>query len=74
MKTYSVRVTKQCPAWDERGGFDLEITADTKAQAIRYARRQMNDDGHTGPGCGRSYFKATEIVNDDQPASPVAAE
>ncbi len=59
-KTFDVHVTKRYPAHDERDGFDLEITATSKLQAIRYARRQMNDDGHTGPGCGPATFKAVE--------------
>ncbi len=58
-KTYKVHVAKQFPAWDEKDGFDLEFSATSKSQAIRYARRQMNDDGHTGHGMGRAFFTAT---------------
>ena len=59
-KNFAVTMTKQFPAWDERQGITVDVQARTKAEAIKYARREMADAGHTGSGCGRAYFKAVE--------------
>ena len=57
--TYRVHVTFLNPAWNEREGFDITVTARDKATAIRYARREAADAGHTG----RLTFKAHEITD-----------
>lgn len=51
---YRVHVTFQYPAWDERDGFDYEVSARSKAQANKHARNRFADDGHTG----RAFFRA----------------
>lgn len=61
MKSYAVHVTFKYPAWDERDGLHLLVSARTKADAIKYARRQVRNDGHTGV----LYFKAIEVEERD---------
>jgi len=56
MKTYNVHLTFKHPAWNTKDGIDYTIKANTKAEAIKYARRQASDYGETGV----IYFKATE--------------
>ena len=63
-KNYAVTMTKQFPAWDERNGFTVEVSAKTKKDAIRFARSEMEDAGHVGPGCGRAFFKAVELASE----------
>lgn len=58
--TYTVTLRFQYPAWDEKDGIVYEIEARTKAEAIRYARSQARNDGHTQTGKGRYTFTAEE--------------
>jgi len=46
------------PAWDEKDGLDIDVSARTKRDAIKSARRQIADAGHLG----RMSFKATETA------------
>jgi len=62
MKTYTVTMRFQYPAHDERDGIPFEVQADSKAEAVRIARRQAERDGHTGTGKGRYTFTAREQV------------
>lgn len=52
---YSVLMTFQHPAWDERNGYTYTTFATSKAQAVRNARRMAEAEGHTGV----RYFTAT---------------
>lgn len=61
-KAYTVTVRKQHPAWDERDGFTVQVVAKSKSEAIKRARRQMEDAGHVGAGCGRATFTAREVT------------
>ena len=56
MKTYNVHLTFKHPAWDQKEGFDYTIKANSKLEAVKYARRKAFDNGETGV----IYFKATE--------------
>jgi hypothetical protein len=57
MKTnYKVLMRFKSPAWDEVEGIEYQVTADNKADAVKRARRQADNDGHMGV----RYFKATE--------------
>lgn len=58
MKDYTVHVTFANPAWDEKDGLDIDVTAKTKRDAIKSARRQVANAGHMG----RLYFTATETA------------
>lgn len=61
-KTYEVTLRFQFPAWDERDGISYTIEAETKSDAIRYARRQAENDGHACGGRGRYWFSAVEAT------------
>jgi hypothetical protein len=52
---------KRFPAWDERDGYTITVRANSKTQAIRFARREMEDAGNCGPGCGPASFSAKEL-------------
>lgn len=56
LKRYEVHMTFRNPAWDEKNGYHYSVTARSKAEACKRARRQSEDDGHGGV----RYFKATE--------------
>lgn len=56
MKKYLVHARMKYPAWNEREGVDLIVFAGSKAKAIKYARRQMFDDGFHGV----IYYRAEE--------------
>ncbi len=58
LKDYTVHVTFAHPAWDEKDGLDIDVTARTKRDACKSARRKMSDAGHLG----RMSFKATETA------------
>ncbi len=45
--TYEVTLRFKYPAWDEKDGIKFEIVSRSKADAIKQARRQAYDDGHT---------------------------
>ena len=60
MNAYIVTLRFQFPAHDERNGIPYDITARTKADAIRDARRQADRDGHLCGGKGRVTFTAVE--------------
>jgi L-aminopeptidase/D-esterase-like protein len=59
-KDYIVTLNFQFPAWDTKNGIEFQIRADSKQQAIKYARSQAFNDGHTGSGQGRATFTAKE--------------
>jgi hypothetical protein len=65
-KTYKVKITKEFPNWDEKEGFEIEVEAKSKSEATKRARREMEDAGHIGPGCGRAWLKAEE--KEEEPA------
>lgn len=49
------------PAWDEKDGIPFEISAATKADAVKQARKQAYNDGHTvGKPCTQCFFSAKE--------------
>lgn len=60
-KQYEVVLRFQFPAWDEKDGIKFEAVARNKSEAIRYARRQADLDGHLCGGKGRVSFKASEV-------------
>ena len=60
-RTYRVTLRFQYPAWDEKDGITYTQTATSKSQAIRYTRRDAQDDGHLpAHGKGRATLIATE--------------
>jgi len=59
-RLYRVTLRKQFPAWDERNGIVFEVEARSKADAVKSARYEAYNGGHTGSGCGRCWFKAVE--------------
>ena len=46
MKTYTVTANLKCPGYYHRG-YEFEIAAKNKAEAIKVARRKVWDAGHT---------------------------
>lgn len=56
IRKYEVTLRFKFPAWDEKDGIPFTINAFSKADAIKSARRQAYDDGHT---VGRS---ATDCI------------
>lgn len=58
---FNVTLRFQFPAWDEVNGITYyDISARTKAEAIKIARREAYNDGHVGTGGkGRVSFSAT---------------
>lgn len=63
-KRYAVTLTFRFPSWDERNGYRYEVSASSKADATRYARRMAERDGHLGGHAaakGRATLKAQEI-------------
>ncbi len=60
MKQYKVTLRFQFPAYDERDGIVFYELAKSKLDAIRYARRQANNDGHLCGGKGWVSFGAQE--------------
>lgn len=57
---FDVTLRFQYPAWDETNGIVyLEISARSKAEAIKFARRMAYNYGHIGTGGkGRVTFSA----------------
>jgi hypothetical protein len=70
LDTYTVHVTFQYPAWDEKDGFTYEVQATSKSEANKRARTLAERDGHAVTGRGRVYFKATK---QEPAASPAPA-
>lgn len=67
MTTWTVLLTFQHPAWDEKDGIEYRgIEAPNKREAIRRVRRQAADDGHAVSGRGLYWFKAVEA----EPGNP----
>lgn len=61
VKTFTVVVRFQYPAWDEVGGIEyFGIIASSKSEANAKARKMAADDGHLGSLKGRVTFTATE--------------
>lgn len=58
LRKYIVHVRKKYPAWDEKDGFDHEVSATGKADAIKQARRDMDRDCMFTSSEGPVYFKA----------------
>lgn len=56
-KMYNVRVRFQYPAWDEKDGMTYEVEARSKSDAVRQARNQVSDEGHSHKGL--MWFTAT---------------
>lgn len=62
VKAFDVVMRFQYPAWDEMDGISFTgIQAVSKAEAIKYARREAERDGHATTGKGRYTFTATEV-------------
>jgi len=64
MTEYRVTLRFQFPAWNEKSGIPFLVHARNKSEAIKYAKRQAERDGHIGghaAGSGRASFKA-EVV------------
>jgi hypothetical protein len=59
MRTYTVNVIPKRPAFNDRG-YDYEITAKNKAEAISEARRRMGRDMHYDRLDGALIYTATE--------------
>lgn len=60
LKRYEVHMTLKCPAWDEHKGYVYEVSAYSKADANKAARRIAEErDGHVA--VGPKYFSAREI-------------
>lgn len=57
---YVVTLRFAFPAWDEKNGIPFDVTARSKAEAIRIARQHARYDGHSGTGKGRATFTALE--------------
>ncbi len=61
VRTWSVTMHFQYPAWDEVDGIVYRgIRAESKAEANAMARRRAGDDGHLHGGKGRVTFTAAE--------------
>lgn len=63
MSEYRVKVSFQYPAHDDHG-IEYVVAAKTKAEANKKARKQAEDDGHSGPWVkdkGRITFTAEAI-------------
>lgn len=61
-KRYEVTLRLRYPAWDEKDGIKFEVDAPTKAIAIKRARRQAYDGGHTvGVSARDATFSAKEV-------------
>ena len=63
-KNYTVTMRFQFPSWDEKEGIQFEEQARCKADAVKYARRKADYDGHLCGGKGRVSFKAEECELD----------
>jgi hypothetical protein len=64
MQDYIVTLRFQYPGWDEKAGIPYEVSAKTKAEAIKKARKQAENDGHAGPWVrdkGVKTFTAVEV-------------
>lgn len=60
-KSFDVRLTFQYPAWNEKEGLLYSnISAQSKKDAIKQARKMAEDDGHAVGGRGMYWFSATE--------------
>lgn len=59
-KNFKVTMTFQFPAWDEVNGIEYLMTGNTKADAVKSARRQAENDGHAVGGRGKYWFRAVE--------------
>lgn len=59
-QTYTVTISFQFPAWDERDGITYSVEAASKSDAIAKVRRTARNDGHIGNvvGKGRVTFRA----------------
>jgi hypothetical protein len=56
---YTVTLRFRFPAWDEKKGIRFNVESDTKADAIKQARRLAEMFGHTpAKGKGRTSFVA----------------
>ena len=56
MKKYNVLMRFKYPAWDEKDGIEYQVRANSKSDAVKHARMQADNDGHTGV----RYYTATE--------------
>ena len=50
IKKFSVHVAFVSPAWDEVSGLDIEVWAKDRDGALKAARREMRDAGHSTLG------------------------
>jgi hypothetical protein len=46
-RKWIVHVSFPNPAWDERDGLNVEVVARDRAAALKAARREMADAGHS---------------------------
>lgn len=55
---YTVTMHKQYPAWDEKEGLAIEVSAPSRAVAIKRARRTFRDNGNLTQQDGTVRFTA----------------
>lgn len=60
IKNFAVHVRFQFPAWNEKDGYTMVVSARSKKEATRIARREWSDDGTIGSEHGLTWLKATE--------------
>ncbi len=80
-KLYSVHVQKKFPSWNEKEGYDVEVSAKSKADANRQVRDQYYRDQGTGEG--PVYFTAKEseiqshrleVIRNQPPKTPLTKD
>lgn len=57
-RDYLVHIEKKYPAWNEKGGFDLEVKAQNAKEAVKLARREMDMQCMFGRMDGPVSYKA----------------
>lgn len=56
--TYTVTVTAQFPAWDERDGYTFEVIAENAKEAVSEARKVVRRGCHFDRFNGRLSYRA----------------
>ena len=59
-KNYTVRVRWQFPSWDLTEGLNLDVSARSKQDAVKQARKEMEHAGHSMMGL--VWYKAQEEI------------
>jgi hypothetical protein len=47
LRKWTVHISFPDPAWDETNGLDIEVLAKDRTAALKAARREMADAGHS---------------------------